>query len=269
MATLRELTLEEKKMVLDFFVSSDWILDFDDHSFDVFSAERIGVGLVSRYAMSSGEALCSYVAEAGHLPQTLMLLRALCEHYRNKNPGRAADATDRGVAFRTVETIVYDAIGSGVANAPRPILLGNAETNHLKEEIELALDAVVRRDFGSAITKAKTALEGTLKYALIKSRGETKGFKDIPQLLAMVRCDYGIPAGKDANKLFNQFYTGISTTVGAIAEIRNAVADSHGRPIPVEPVGETHARLYVNICISLCEYVMALVFEKGVCYDVK
>ena len=263
MATLRELTLEEKKMVLDFFVSSDWILDFDDHSFDVFSAERIGVGLVSRYAMSSGEALRSYVAEVGHSSQTLMLFRALCEYYRKKNPCRADDATDRGITFRTIEEIVFDAIGSGVAIAPRRILLGNDETNHLKEESELALDAVVRGDFGSAITKAKTALEGALKYALRKSRGETKGFKDIPQLLAMVRCDYGIPAGKDTNKLFNQFYTGISTTVGAIAEIRNAVADSHGRSIPVAPVGETHARLYVNICISLCEYVMALVFERG------
>lgn len=268
MAAMRDLTSEEKKKVVDFFAPSDWILDFNDHSFDVFSAERIGVGLVSRYAMTSGKALRSYVAEVGHSAQTLMLLRALCEYYRKKNPGRADDATDRGIAFRAIETIVFDAIGSGVASAPRRILLGNDETNHLKEESELALDAVVRGDFGSAITKAKTALEGTLKYALIKTRGEMKGFKDIPQLLGMVRSDYGIPAGKDANKLFNQFYTGISTTVGAIAEIRNAVADSHGRPIPVVSVGETHARLYVNICISLCEYVMALVFAKEVSHDV-
>jgi hypothetical protein len=179
------------------------------------------------------------------------------------------DATDRGVAFQEVETIVRDAIGSGVAITPRRILLGNDETNHLKEEAELALDAIVRDDFGSAITKAKTALEGTLKYAIRKSRGETKGLKDIPQLLAMVRNDYGIPAGKDANKLFNQFYTGISTTIGSIAEIRNAVADSHGRATPVSSVGETHARLYVNICVSLCEYVMALVFEKGENHDIK
>lgn len=261
MVTARDLTQGEVVKVCKFFARHDTVLDFSRISFCKFAVENIGEMVADDEKTSEGEALRRFIVGAP-VNKKLALLRALVAYYEERYHDKAQDTSLRGIAFKEVKSIVNKAVGSGVAVAPRLVLLGDASTEHLKKELVLAQDAISRGDFGSAVTKAKAALEGTLKHALRKSRGETKGFKDIPELLGLIRIDYGIPRGEGVPRQFNQFYTGISTTIGSIAEIRNAAADSHGRADPAPEISDIHARLYVNISAALCEYVMSLVYEK-------
>lgn len=265
MAIARDLTPDEMKKVCEFFAPFDVVLDFSRISFCKFAVENIGEMVADDEKTSEGEALRRFIAGAP-VNKKLALLRALVTYYEERYPVKAKDDSPRGISFREIKAIVDDAIGSGVEIVPRMLLLGTPETDHLKAELVLAQDAIARGDFGSAVTKSKAALEGTLKYAVIKSRGEIQGLKDIPELLGMVRRDYGVLAGPGIPKQFNQFYTGVATTIDAIAQIRNLVGDSHGRATPAPEISDVHARLYVNISAALCEYVMSLVREKE-CYD--
>lgn len=261
MATVRDLTQHEVEKACEFFAHHDAVLDFNRITFCKFAVDNIGEMVADDEKMSVGEALRRFLLGAP-VDKKLALLRALVAYYVERYPGKVQDTSSRGVAFRDVKAIVENAIGSGVAVAPRMILLGDAETEHLKRELILAQDAISRGDFGSAVTKAKAALEGSLKYAAVKAGDELKGHRDIPQLIALIRDLYVIPSGKDALRAFDILYKGVASAINAIAEIRNSVGDSHGRATPPLGISVTNARLYVNVSTALCEYAMSLAYEK-------
>lgn len=261
MVTARDLTQGEVVKVCKFFARHDTVLDFSRISFCKFAVENIGEMVADDEKTSEGEALRRFIAGAP-VNKKLALLRALVAYYEERYPAKAKDNSPRGISFREIKAIIDDAIGSGVEIVPRMMLLGDAETEHLKRELILAQDAISRGDFGSAVTKAKAALEGSLKYAAVKAGDELKGHRDIPQLIALIRELYVIPSGKDAPRAFDILYKGIASAINAIAEIRNSVGDSHGRAAPPLGISVTNARLYVNISTALCEYAMSLAYEK-------
>ena len=254
---LRELKEGEKEKLLGFFAQSLMVIDMNEHKFDQFAAEKIGVSLCSKYGLLASESLKRFVGESGHAEQTLQLFVELCEYYRKQYPNKVNDGSERARQFAECEAIVKDAVGFGMPILPRLTLLDAPEVVHIKELLDGAYEELNRGKFPSAYTKAKSALEGALRWAIMLLDKEPDDKREITGLWGRFKSLLAIRQNLTSLIDKDKKISGMGTILSEIANSRNEQSDSHGRSTKDDPINPVEARLFVNCAMTLTEFVIS------------
>lgn len=147
-------------------------------------------------------------------------------------------------------------IGSKVAvQAPK---IKSIDREYIKSISSRAMQDIEQGNFDSSITKARTLLEETFCYVIEKKNVVPTDSGDIAKLYKQVRTLYNMHTDIGADKRINTLLSGLNSIVSAIAEMRNKDSDSHGVGVNRIAIDEHHARLFVNVAMTMADFILSV-----------
>lgn len=121
-----------------------------------------------------------------------------------------------------------------------------------------AMDDVDRKNFDSAITKARTLLEETFCYVIEKKNIVSSTSGNISDLYKQVKDLYNMHGDANTDKRINTLLSGLEKIVSSISEMRNKDSDAHGVGASRIAIDEHHARLFVNAAMSMADFILSV-----------
>lgn len=132
------------------------------------------------------------------------------------------------------------------------------DREYIKSISSRAMRDIEQNDFDSAITKSRTLLEETFCYVIEKKNEIPSDSGDIGKLYKQVRTLYNMHTDANTDRRINTLLSGLSSTVSAIAEMRNKDSDAHGVGANRIPIKEHHTRLFVNAAIAMADFILSV-----------
>ena len=120
-----------------------------------------------------------------------------------------------------------------------------------------AFDDIDKKNFDSALTKARTILEETFVFILDKFNIEHKKAHDMGDLFKKVKTTLNMNIDKDLDKRIKSLISGLNTCVDSVANMRNYYGDAHANSYSPLRIKAHHARLAVNTSIAVAEFVFS------------
>ncbi|ANY68764.1 hypothetical protein BBD42_21560 [Paenibacillus sp. BIHB 4019] len=141
-------------------------------------------------------------------------------------------------------------------------LNGKLDATYIQEAWSKALE---RRetDPEGAITMARTLLESTCKFIMVKEEIKYEEKWEMPQLYKGVQSALNLAPDNHTEEIFKQILGGCSTVIHGLGSVRNKLGDAHGRkPKTIKP-SKRHAQLTVNLAGAMADFLFATWEEKS------
>lgn len=251
------MTSIEKGAFLKLFIRNGYVLDFSTITFDVFTKESIGIPLCEKYGLSKGGSLTAYCNEASH-DEVVKLLSDLLSYYEI-NILDSDSKKHKTALYAKCKEIIDRESGSVRLETPA-IACVNRE--YIVDLSNRAIRDVDKREYDSAITKARTLLEEVFCFALEQLDIPPAKNGSIMDLYKQVRNEYNMHTDKDIDKRVNQLLSGLNNIVSSISEMRNKNSDAHGVGANRINISEHHARLFVNSAMVMADFILSVVKNK-------
>ena len=126
------------------------------------------------------------------------------------------------------------------------------------------VDDVEQNNYDSAITKSRTLLEETFCYVIEKKGECPTDSGDMAKLFKQVKDLYNMHTDRNTDKRINTLLSGLNSIVSSIAEMRNKDSDAHGVGANRISIDEHHARLFVNVAMTMAETLFFLWRKKRI-----
>jgi len=117
-------------------------------------------------------------------------------------------------------------------------------------------------DPDGAITAARTFMESTCKVILDRLNIPYTSQSDLNGLYKLVADKLEISPTSGQHKTFKKIFSGSSTLIIGITELRNHLGDAHGKGEDVVVIKVRHAELAVNIAGAIATYLISTFEEK-------
>lgn len=125
----------------------------------------------------------------------------------------------------------------------------------VRQNWRTALDEVDQKPEG-AIRAARTNLESICKHICDERGKEYRDDDDLPRLYKAAAQSLNLGADQHTEQVIKQILSGMHTTVGGLAGLRNALSDAHGKGKNAPRPAPRHARLAVNVGFSLATFLI-------------
>ncbi|MDK1329128.1 abortive infection family protein [Arthrobacter sp. zg-Y1143] len=167
-----------------------------------------------------------------------------------------ADGESKGQPVYKVKSLSSFHGDIPTAIAHQPLL---TDSGVLHEHLD-RINKSIARDPASAISSSKELLESLFKLILDQEGVEYPHKDDVPDLYKKVGETLRINAASvegssKASQTIQKIFRTLTTTVQAIAELRNEIGTGHGRTT-ASIATETHARLALNSTVTIAEFLL-------------
>ena len=267
------ITKKEEGLFLALFNRDGYVLNFNDSTFNAFTASSIGEALKQKYGMSKGKSLAAYLNDATDANRTNILVD-LFHHYEDEMEyefnkdyedvtwwGNSSRYDEKyAKLYQKCKEVVDRLEGSTVViTQTAEELKMKFSSEYLSRQIDLMVKMQVS-DPTNAIGMAKELIESCCKTILDeKGIAYTKN-DDVPQLADKTMDALNLlPAnvqptdrGADAIKAVLGNLRAIPTK---LAEIRNPFGSGHGKSASFKGLEVRHAKLAVGSSITFVDFV--------------
>ncbi len=134
----------------------------------------------------------------------------------------------------------------------------NVNREYIRDISIRAIEDVDKKHYDSAITKSRTLLEEVFCYAIEKKGNTPRTSGDIKELYNQVKDIYKMHGDANIDVRINKLLSGLEKIISSISEMRNKDSDSHGVGAKRIAIDEHHARLYVNVAMSMADFILSV-----------
>lgn len=249
----------EKGALIKLFNRGGYVLDFSTADFDAFTMDSIGEALCSKYKLSKGRSLISYIDEAPE-SNSIKLLIDLFDYYE----ANGLDTQDIGTLYETTYQrckFIIERVKSQLNNTTLPI--NNLKIAFSNEYISSQLDLMLKMQEENpteSIGKSKELIESCCETILERNGVEiNKDWKlnnlvDETMKLLKVTPDHIPETAKEA-KAIKAILGSLKGIASNIAIIRNAYGSGHGKSSSYKGLQERHAKLAIGSSITLVQFL--------------
>ncbi len=272
------MTQVERDMFIKLFNRGGYVLNFSTNDFDIFTMESIGVAVCSKYKLSKGKSLQSYIKYAKESEKN-KLLHDLFDYYERHYESeynkdfRLDDETLLPYTYRPPYNEDYSRlyakckeIAGRVFSSRRFSLSAIAEnlkeqfsSEYLNAQINMML-SMTESNPTEAIGKAKELIESCCK-TILDSRGIVwdKNW-DVGQLIGetlklLKLMPRDIPEDALAATEIKALLGNLRAIAANVAALRNHYGSGHGKSASYKGLGPRHAKLMVGSSITLVEFL--------------
>ncbi len=129
------------------------------------------------------------------------------------------------------------------------------DSPHLQELWNKAV-ARISSDPEGTITVSRSILESTCKHILDKMKLSYDDKMDLPDLYKLTAKSLNLSPDQHTEKIFKQILSGVGSVVHGFGSLRNKLSDSHGVGINKSKPSIRHARLALNLGMSVSIFLM-------------
>lgn len=261
----------EKGMFLKLFIRDGFVLDFTTADFDAFTMESVGVALCSKYKLSKGKSLNSFVYETSKELSNKLLLDIL-EYYEQqyihfekerdgKNDLYSSGTTNEeyGRYYAKCKEIAERIKLNHFSAFAKQTVKERFSSEYIDKQMALMLEnqiACPTESIGKAKELVESCCETILEYNGIVPNKDWKlnNLVDETMKLLEITPNHIPNTSKEANsiKAILGSLKGIATN---IAIIRNAYGSGHGKSASYEGLQERHAKLAIGSCVTLVNFL--------------
>lgn len=256
---------------LNLFNRGGRVLNFSTCDFDEFTKNSIGIPLCSKYGLSKGASLKTYLYEAPDA-KVIQILDDLLRYYENNYEHEYTFGGDRlalnNSGYNAEYASLYKKCREVLDKTKRHEFLSNDCLDRLKrkfsseyisKQIE-AMKAAQATNPTDAIGKAKELVESCCK-TILDRYGETQTENlETPQLARktlkrLVLTPSCIAPDNSAAKSIKALLGSLGAIVTSLSEIRNMYGSGHGKTASFVELETRHANLAVNSCVAFVTFV--------------
>ena len=271
--TMDVITKQEEGTFLTLFIRSGYVLNFSTNDFDVFTSNSIGEALCSKYVLSKGRSLMTYLKSASD-EDRFILLSDLFNYYEetmeyeyNKDYeddnfwGSISKYNEKYAKIYQKCKVIMDRLegSSSVIAKTANDLISKFSSEYMSQQIELMI-SMQSTNPTNAIGMAKELIESCCKTILDDLGIKWSKTDDVPQLTSKTMDALSLlPAnvqetdqGADAIKAVLGNLRAIPTK---LAEIRNPFGSGHGKSASFQGLEERHAKLAVGSSITFVDFI--------------
>ncbi len=122
--------------------------------------------------------------------------------------------------------------------------------------------AKVTADPEGAITATRTMLESVCKHICDERGANYEDGWDLARLYKAAATSMDIAPDQHSEQIIKQILTGVTTVVGGLAAMRNALSDAHGKSKRAVRPAPRHAKLAVNSGFAVAGFLIDTHVEK-------
>lgn len=266
------ITKKEEGLFLLLYNRNGYVLDFTNNSFDVFTTASVGEALQTKYGLSKGKSLVTYLNEASDADRTKLLVD-LFHHYEDEmeyeyNPdyedflwsGNSRYDEKYAKIYLKCKEIIDRLDGGTIAIVKTAeTLKSKFSSEYLSKQIDLMVQMQTENPT-NAIGMAKELIESCCKTILDEKGVTYSKDDDVPQLagktmdvLNLLPANVqAIDRGADAIKAVLGSLRAIPTK---LAEIRNPFGSGHGKSASFQGLEVRHAKLAVGSSITFVDFI--------------
>ncbi len=255
---MSSLTLVEKISLEEFFgMSSGYVLDFGNKTFQNFFVENTGLDIHLKKYQKSGTSKANKLREFWKLePDHLVgkVLLALIEYAKaTQSESGSSDLEDqcREIANRLLAGKV------NLNTLKNTVSIFDA--NHLSEQIQ-RIEQAVETDPSLAIGTAKELIETCCKTILAERGKPVTGSPDISiltkeTLKELKLVPEGVPEAARGNDVIRRLLHNLGTIGNNLAELRGLYGTGHGKHGKAKGLTSRHAKLAVGAASTLATFL--------------
>lgn len=267
------ITKKEEGIFLLLYNRDGYVLNFTNNTFDVFTTASIGEAIQTKYGMSKGKSLVTYLNEASDSDRTKLLID-LFHHYEDEmeyeyNKDYEDDFNWSDISrydekyakiYHKCKEVVDKLEGGTVVIAKiAEELKEKFSSDYLSRQIDLMVQMQVS-DPTNAIGMAKELIESCCKTILDELNIAYTKDDDVPQLASKTMDVLNLlPANVNPN---NRGADAIKAVLGnlraiptKLAEIRNPFVSGHGKSASYQGLEIRHAKLAVGSSITFVDFI--------------
>lgn len=129
------------------------------------------------------------------------------------------------------------------------------DSPHLQELWNKAVSRI-NSDPEGTITVSRSILESTCKHILDKMKLQYDDKMDLPDLYKFTAKSLNLSPDQHTEKIFKQILSGVGSVVHGFGSLRNKLSDSHGVGVNKSKPSLRHARLALNLGMSVSIFLM-------------
>lgn len=267
------ITKKEEGIFLLLYNRDGYVLNFTNNTFDVFTTASIGEAIQTKYGMSKGKSLVTYLNEASDSDRTKLLID-LFHHYEDEmeyeyNKDYKDDFDWSGISrydekyakiYHKCKEVVDKLEGGTVVIAKTAEELKEKfSSDYLSRQIDLMVQMQVS-DPTNAIGMAKELIESCCKTILDELNIAYTKDDDVPQLASKTMDVLNLlPANVNPNDRGADAIKAVLGNLRAIptklAEIRNPFGSGHGKSASYQGLEIRHAKLAVGSSITFVDFI--------------
>jgi hypothetical protein len=254
------LSILEKKIIEDLFNEGGYVMNFSTEKFDMFTYDSISEALCSKYNLSKGKSLMSFVSDGSDI-QIGKLLKDLLEYYKVYYLDEELDETKvkryhecKKIADRLISTNQNLVIGKHTESLSKAF---NSE--YITKQIAI-MNESINENPTEAIGKSKEILESCCKTILInKNISIDKKWK--LNTLVKETCKTlkltpeHIPDEVKAASTIKQILGNLASITNGMAELRNPYGSGHGKDANYKGLTSRHANLAVGSSVTAVKFL--------------
>lgn len=268
------ITKQEEGIFLMLFNRNGYVLDFTTNAFDIFTINSIGEALCTKYNLSKGKSLTTYLNNTSD-ENRLKLICDLFYHYEdnmeyeyNKDYeddvywGSSSSRYDKEYEriYQKCKDIMNRLEGGATAIAKTADNLKEKfSSEYMSQQIELMVSMQTTNPT-NAIGIAKELIESCCKTILDNLDVSWSKTDDVPQLTSKTMDALNLlPANVQET---DQGAAAIKAILGnlraipsKLAEIRNPFGSGHGKSASFQGLEERHAKLAVGSSITFVDFI--------------
>lgn len=270
---MKIITKKEEGTFLLLYNRNGYVLNFTNNTFDMFTTSSIGEAIQTKYRLSKGKSLVTYLNGANDSDRTKLLID-LFHYYEDEmeyeyNKDYEDDFNCSGISryderfakiYLKCKSIVERLEGSTVAIAKTAEELKDKfSSEYLSRQIDLMMQ-MQESNPTNAIGMAKELIESCCKTILDEKGISYTKDDDVPQLASKAMDSLNLlpsnvqptDRGADAIKAVLGNLRAIPTK---LAEIRNPFGSGHGKSASYQGLEVRHAKLAVGSSITFVDFI--------------
>lgn len=266
------LSQTEKGTFLKLFNRGGYVLDFSTNDFDIFTMESVGVALCSKYRMSKGKSLTTYIMQDADEKEVIKLFKDFLDYYKEnyeKEYVYSAEDDVFGCSHYNAEySKLYtkcQAYIDKALNADTPLaenakkLQENFSSEYLSKQIEIMLKMQTENPT-EAIGKAKELIESCCKTILENKKIQWNKNWDMSKLTGetlkqLNLTPQNIPDSDPVSENIKAVLGNLRGITTKLAEIRNPYGSGHGKSASFMGLEKRHAKLAVGCSITFVTFL--------------
>ncbi len=247
---------EKRKLEELFGMSSGYVLDFSDRTFDEFFIDIANIDIHSSKYQRGGTSKAKKLREFWQIEQDALVgrvLLALIDHWQDTSNDERTDLAEecKAVAKRMLTR------GSNLGTLKD--VTASFDAKHLAQQIE-RMENSVETDPELAIGTAKELIETCCKTILAERGNPAIATPDITTLTKATLKELklvpeGVPDSARGTKVIKRLLSNLGTIGHGLAELRGLYGTGHGKHGSASGLSARHARLAVGAAATLATFL--------------